>query len=550
MLRMYTRSEAEGAFPGSPVDADYGLAGLLKDVEAGGRPVVAVHAARSARSGFVDWLLPALRQDRIRSVLVSGPDEAEISLAALMDQVVGSVCANQVERLERCHAVLTTLAPGETRIALVIEDAHRLSDQCFRYLELVTSITRSSGTPLLILLVGDPAIWDRLPQTGALAAENVACCLSLGDPTGLDEPEAADASAEPDEGASTVVEVASMVPALILPERARPKRRWIGWAACAGSFAVAGGLAATLYPDGPLMARFLPPRVMMTEASPVTDSPMLMTIASPVAIVPRAGEMDVPHEDAAVVGGAPPGGVPEPVPAQDTPVAEAQPSADVAVPVPVTAPVVVAVPVTAPVAVVVPVRAPVAVDAPVRAPQPADGAMSAADAAAMAANIASPAGTAVAAAVAMGLDVPPADSAAAVVTPAPVAVTPPVPVAVPAPVDPAPVPTGIMAVLIGRGDSLLAIGDVTAARLMYRRAADAQSVAGIVAMGMTFDPKVLAEIGVQGLGADRQQAAMWYQRAAGLGSLEAVRLLRHLRDEGGEATELSASATHRSDPGR
>ena len=90
---------------------------------------------------------------------------------------------------------------------------------------------------------------------------------------------------------------------------------------------------------------------------------------------------------------------------------------------------------------------------------------------------------------------------------------------------------GIVAILISRGDALLATGDVTAARLMYRRAADTQSIAGALAMGMTFDPKVLAQIGVQGLSADTQLAALWYQRAATLGSSDAVRLLRQLRSD-------------------
>ncbi len=90
---------------------------------------------------------------------------------------------------------------------------------------------------------------------------------------------------------------------------------------------------------------------------------------------------------------------------------------------------------------------------------------------------------------------------------------------------------GVIAVLIVRGDALLSAGDITAARLMYRRAADAQSVAGVVAMGMTYDPKVLAQIGVRGLPADTQTAEMWYQRAAVLGSSAAVRLLRQLHGE-------------------
>jgi TPR repeat protein len=89
----------------------------------------------------------------------------------------------------------------------------------------------------------------------------------------------------------------------------------------------------------------------------------------------------------------------------------------------------------------------------------------------------------------------------------------------------------VVAVLISRGDALLSTGDITAARLMYGRAADAQSVAGALAMGMTFEPKMLAQIGVQGLPADTQRAEIWYQRAAALGSSDAVRLLRRLRGE-------------------
>jgi TPR repeat protein len=89
----------------------------------------------------------------------------------------------------------------------------------------------------------------------------------------------------------------------------------------------------------------------------------------------------------------------------------------------------------------------------------------------------------------------------------------------------------VVAVLISRGDALLSTGDVTAARLMYGRAADAQSVAGALAMGMTFEPKMLAQIGVQGMPADTQRAEIWYQRAAALGSSDAVRLLQLLRGE-------------------
>ncbi len=90
----------------------------------------------------------------------------------------------------------------------------------------------------------------------------------------------------------------------------------------------------------------------------------------------------------------------------------------------------------------------------------------------------------------------------------------------------------VVAVLIARGDALLSTGDVTAARLMYGRAAGSASAEGAVAMGMTFDPKVLSQYGVQGLQADPRQAAAGYQRAADLGSAEGLRLLRQLQDGG------------------
>jgi TPR repeat protein len=93
-------------------------------------------------------------------------------------------------------------------------------------------------------------------------------------------------------------------------------------------------------------------------------------------------------------------------------------------------------------------------------------------------------------------------------------------------------PPDLIAMLIARGNALLASGDVTAARLMYSRAADSDSAEGAVAMGMTFDPKMLSQIGVLGPHADPQHAISWYQRAAALGSGEARRLLTRLQGGG------------------
>jgi TPR repeat protein len=46
-----------------------------------------------------------------------------------------------------------------------------------------------------------------------------------------------------------------------------------------------------------------------------------------------------------------------------------------------------------------------------------------------------------------------------------------------------------------------------------------------VALGGTYDPIVLAKLGVVGLGADVERARTWYQNAESLGSAEATRRL-------------------------
>src|SRR6266540_2228517 len=46
-----------------------------------------------------------------------------------------------------------------------------------------------------------------------------------------------------------------------------------------------------------------------------------------------------------------------------------------------------------------------------------------------------------------------------------------------------------------------------------------------MALGATYDPTVLAKLGVAGLGADVEKARTWYQKAESLGSTEATRRL-------------------------
>jgi TPR repeat protein len=72
--------------------------------------------------------------------------------------------------------------------------------------------------------------------------------------------------------------------------------------------------------------------------------------------------------------------------------------------------------------------------------------------------------------------------------------------------------------LIARGNAMLARGDVSAARLLYGRAADAGSAEAATALGRTFDAAVLTAIGARGIRPDPDQATHWYRRAAELGA--------------------------------
>jgi TPR repeat protein len=75
--------------------------------------------------------------------------------------------------------------------------------------------------------------------------------------------------------------------------------------------------------------------------------------------------------------------------------------------------------------------------------------------------------------------------------------------------------------LIKRGLEFLKDGDFAAARLMLRPAADAGDAQAALLLGATFDPLVLAELGVFGLRPDPVAARAWYQRAAEFGSADA-----------------------------
>jgi hypothetical protein len=87
-----------------------------------------------------------------------------------------------------------------------------------------------------------------------------------------------------------------------------------------------------------------------------------------------------------------------------------------------------------------------------------------------------------------------------------------------------------LATLLKRAKGLLAIGDITSARLLLERAADAQEADAALMLAGTYDPQVLGTRDMRSITPDPASARLWYQKAAQLGSSDAKRRLGQLQN--------------------
>lgn len=85
-----------------------------------------------------------------------------------------------------------------------------------------------------------------------------------------------------------------------------------------------------------------------------------------------------------------------------------------------------------------------------------------------------------------------------------------------------------LAALLKRGQQLAASGDIAAARLTLRPAAEARNAQAALALGATYDPVVLRSLGIMGVTPDVAMARGWYEKAKEYGSAEAPRRLELL----------------------
>jgi len=125
------------------------------------------------------------------------------------------------------------------------------------------------------------------------------------------------------------------------------------------------------------------------------------------------------------------------------------------------------------------------------------------------------------------------------------------PAKVQAPPESNPVPAAprlspdVMQALMKRGDSMLATGDIIAARLLYQRAAEAGNAQAATATGKTLDPNFLNRAGATGISADPTLASGWYRRAIALGDHSAEEWLKRLPPADSVSAEHDVDTTVR-----
>ena len=103
--------------------------------------------------------------------------------------------------------------------------------------------------------------------------------------------------------------------------------------------------------------------------------------------------------------------------------------------------------------------------------------------------------------------------------------------AVPKPSAPPPAPPmqgQTAALMASRGDAMLAIKDISAARKLYEQAADLGSAAAAKGLARTYDPRYVQNLGIIGMRPDITMAASWYDRAAALGDRESAQRMQEL----------------------
>lgn len=85
-----------------------------------------------------------------------------------------------------------------------------------------------------------------------------------------------------------------------------------------------------------------------------------------------------------------------------------------------------------------------------------------------------------------------------------------------------------VSVLLKRGDKLLLLGDIVSARQLYQHAFRQGDQFAAARIGSTYDPRIFAQLGVQGLQPDSKLALDWYNKAVDAGDESAKQTAQSL----------------------
>ena len=442
----------------------------------------------SGKTVLLDALLAGLAERSVRCIRISDPDKVSARLAAHIEQAACKEAGQHV--------------------LLAIDDAHVASDALLHCLTRIAAAREPWRRVPQVLLAGQEELWDRLALeeyqklAHRLVVRSALPELDAADPWASVEQELTQATGEAAPGPAlrgTGYGVPSIMSKASSPVDAagiRPDYTRVQDAALSAepSGPARPGLDSAYVPPPTLYALFpdAPPR----SATPARQRPRSKRLIPLAAVaLTAAGLMygaswyawpdflaDAPWAEAQNRPVAPP-----PNPQGNRP-APASGRPDLVFPA-----------ASAPQPPVLPVTAPSTIPAPTPAtqPDPVRIALALTGERAMAPSIPAP--------------VPPAPPRPAPAIVAPMAAVPP----------------AIIALLLRRGDEQAALGDVSAARLLYQRAAEAGNGPAARLAAQTYDEALLPPAIASTL-ADRGAARTWYARAATLGDADAAKRLETL----------------------
>jgi len=87
------------------------------------------------------------------------------------------------------------------------------------------------------------------------------------------------------------------------------------------------------------------------------------------------------------------------------------------------------------------------------------------------------------------------------------------------------------AALVQRGEDLIASGDLAAARLVLRRAAESEDARAALLLAKTYDAATIEKLHARGLSPDADMARYWHEKAAALGARDARGKPKKLADK-------------------